>query len=153
MTNHIPIQLDENEKCVIRLRMEHCTARQGECWIWTGAKNKRGYGNMWYRGGRMVVHRMSYSAFVGTIPDGLTLDHLCKVPSCVNPSHLEPVTYQENILRGNGLAAQNANKRSCKNGHEYGVRMVRGEAKGRYCVECKRIASRNSYAAKRAAAK
>jgi hypothetical protein len=73
----------------------------GKCWIWTGAKNNKGYGN--YRLLHMkwatTAHRVSYELCVGEIPNGLYLDHLCRVRSCVNPNHLEPVSNTENIHR------------------------------------------------------
>jgi hypothetical protein len=64
-----------------------------------------------------VAHRYGYELQVGSVPDGLTLDHLCRNRACVRASHLEPVTSKVNILRGEGLAAKNAAKTHCDNGH------------------------------------
>jgi hypothetical protein len=73
------------------------------CWLWTAHVNPRtGYVQFRIggRSGKMVLaHRWSYEHFVGPIPDGLQIDHLCRVRHCVNPSHLEPVTARENRLR------------------------------------------------------
>lgn len=70
------------------------------CWIWTGKQDGGGYGRLPRDGGLVGAHRAFYEAFVAPIPDGLQLDHLCRVPSCVNPLHLEPVTQTENVRRG-----------------------------------------------------
>lgn len=67
------------------------------CWIWQRTTLPAGYGRM---GANNYAHRVYYERFVGPIPEGLVLDHLCNHPSCVNPAHLEPVTHQENIIRG-----------------------------------------------------
>jgi len=76
------------------------------CWLWMGGTVKRGYGrfNIPRRlgGQRRKAHQLSYELYRGLIPAGLELDHLCRVPSCVNPEHLEPVTHQMNVLRGAG---------------------------------------------------
>lgn len=73
------------------------------CHVWRGFKDRNGYGAFTPRkssGIRMgVAHRFVYAHFVGPIPKGMTLDHLCANPSCVNPSHLEPVTLRENVRR------------------------------------------------------
>lgn len=70
------------------------------CWLWTDATSWNGYGRF-YTGSRvMSAHRLSYELAVGPIPDGLQIDHLCRVRACVNPAHLEPVTLAENIRRG-----------------------------------------------------
>ncbi|WP_338185886.1 HNH endonuclease signature motif containing protein [Jatrophihabitans sp.] len=78
--------------------------QSGPCWTWTGVRHRtRGYGRFYVggRGGRYVqAHRWSYEHFVGPIPDGLEIDHLCAVTSCVNPAHLEAVTPDENKRRG-----------------------------------------------------
>lgn len=69
------------------------------CWIWRGHINRRtGYGSR----GKRLAHRLLYEAAKGPIPAGMDVDHLCRVRSCVNPDHLEPVTRGENIRRGRG---------------------------------------------------
>lgn len=80
--------------------LRHIAKRRG-CWIWIGyvAPNGYGYINVG-KGIPRRVHRVSYEHFVGPIPDGLTIDHLCANVLCVNPDHLEAVTLQENKRRG-----------------------------------------------------
>lgn len=82
------------------------------CWLWTGCSaSKWGHGKFMDRGKNWKAHRWAYEALVGPIPEGLTLDHLCRVPACVNPSHLEPVTLAENVRR------QGAAVTHCPQGH------------------------------------
>jgi len=69
------------------------------CWIWTGAIHKTGYGQVKWKGKSTVAHRVIYELLSSDIPSGLVLDHLCNVKKCVNPEHLEPVTYSENTQR------------------------------------------------------
>lgn len=74
------------------------------CWLWTGALTHAGYGRLQVteetgRSTAWGAHRASYTAYVGEIPEGLHLDHLCRVRHCVNPEHLEPVTCRENLDR------------------------------------------------------
>ena len=89
------------------------------CWLWIANTNHRGYGRFWLRGKMHSAHRVTYKHFVGPIPGGLQLDHLCRVRSCVNPEHLEAVTPKENTLRGVGPTAVNARKTQCPKGHRY----------------------------------
>lgn len=89
-----------------------------ECWPWTGT-TAQGYGFVMHEGLRHYVHRWSYEHHVGPIPDGLTLDHLCRNRACVNPAHLEPVTIAENVMRGESPPARNARKTHCPQGHPY----------------------------------
>ena len=83
------------------------------CWLWTGAWASRwGHGKFMDDGHRNVkAHRWAYEALVGPIPEGLTLDHLCRNPPCVNPAHMEPVTLAENLRR------QGAAKTHCPSEH------------------------------------
>ncbi len=72
-----------------------------DCWIWQRALHHGNrYGLIAVNGLCLMAHRVSYEQFVGSIPDGLELDHLCKNKACVNPGHLEPVTRSENVRRG-----------------------------------------------------
>lgn len=93
------------------------------CWQWTGHITPTGYGTftLWLGGKQKNyrAHRWAYEHFIGPIPDGLTLDHLCRNRACVNQQHLEPVTIRENTLRGEGFAAANASKTHCKRGHVF----------------------------------
>lgn len=76
---------------------------QSQCWTWQGHLDQGGYGRLTMDGGHRALkrraHRCMYELLVGPIPDGLQLDHLCSNPSCVNPTHLEPVTNRENTIR------------------------------------------------------
>jgi hypothetical protein len=91
------------------------------CWIWTAAKNSKGYGVFRGVAGRMVVaHRVSFAEANGVVPVGMDLDHLCRVRHCVNPAHLEAVSRQENVRRGVGPAATIARAAAmdrCRRGH------------------------------------
>ena len=92
------------------------------CWIWTACCGTGGYGQFSLTpiGANKRItpaHRVIYELLVNPIPNGLTLDHLCKRRNCVNPEHLEPVTLRVNILRGNGIGVQNAHRTYCKRGH------------------------------------
>lgn len=74
--------------------------KSGDCWLWTaGISGGTGYANFHWLGRTQSAHRVSYMLAVGPVPEGMTLDHLCRVRHCVNPSHLEPVTLAENIRR------------------------------------------------------
>lgn len=90
------------------------------CWLWTAGRNRDGYGLFSsQRGGQRSAHRIAYEWERGPIPDGLQIDHLCRVTSCVNPAHLEAVTGRVNMLRGFAPPAINARKTHCINGHEF----------------------------------
>lgn len=85
------------------------------CWVWCGTRDAHGYGRVVVPTllsrcqMSMMAHRISYEYFVGEIPDGLVIDHLCNNTSCVNPDHLEPKTIYENARRGfrNGISGTN----------------------------------------------
>jgi hypothetical protein len=90
-----------------------------ECWLWTARKNYKGYG-MFRLGSRVpYAHRVAYEHYVGPIPEGLQLDHICRVRHCVNPDHLEPVTNAETTCtwtHGEAGTAERAGERKPKHG-------------------------------------
>ena len=81
-------------------------AGPGGCWLWLGLKNESGYGRIEVGGRNLKAHRRAYELTVGPIPDGLTIDHLCRTKACVNPRHLEPVTLRENLARAHKARAK-----------------------------------------------
>ena len=120
----------------------------GGCWLWTSTMIPDGYGS--FRIGsrvdgtrrRVLAHRFAYELLVGPIPEGLTLDHLCRVRRCVNPVHLEPVTGRVNTLRGENPLAKNARKTHCPQGHPYDLLNTYTDPAGRrHCRTCKHAAN------------
>lgn len=114
------------------------------CWLWHGYRDRRGYGQFKSNSHpRMVlVHRWAYERLGNKIPDGLTLDHLCRNTSCLRPDHLEPVTKAENTRRQPYSAAQwQTAKTHCPKGHPYeGDNLILRRQNGgvaRVCRECK----------------
>ncbi len=109
------------------------------CIIWMASPCEI-YGRFWDKDRWGLAHRFSFESFIGPIPDGLTLDHLCRNPRCVNPLHLEPVTNRVNILRGTSFVAIHARKTHCIRGHaltEDNVYHARNG--GRYCRKCRPV--------------
>lgn len=110
------------------------------CWLWTGTSADGRYGRFHLLGRNYQAHRWAYEQLVGPIPEGLQLDHLCRVTLCVNPDHLEPVTGRVNTLRGNTIQAANAAKTHCKHGHPFDEAntYIRASDNGRICRTCQR---------------
>jgi hypothetical protein len=124
------------------------------CWEWTACRYLTGYAMFWLNGMNMPAHRASFELYVGPIPDGLQLDHLCHTRDelcaggwsclhrrCVNPAHLEPVTHLENVRRGlGGYPALLRARTHCGNGHEFTPEntKLRRDNNGRICRICKR---------------
>jgi HNH endonuclease len=133
----------------VRLRSKIRVDDHG-CWIWTGRVGTSGYGLCHVRvEGRprtAVAHRRAYELFVGPIPAGLHLDHLCRTPLCVNPGHLEPVTPQENNRRSNSPSARNARATHCVHGHPFDDDNTRISPDGaRRCRRCEAHRVRRNY--------
>ncbi len=119
------------------------------CWLWYGATGD-GYGLFGVKRRLVKAHRFSYEKHRGAIPKGMVLDHLCRNRSCVNPDHLEVVTFKENVLRGIGPTAINAAKTHCPLGHEY-HRRADGNRRCRTCKNAsEKLRKRQVRAKKRA---
>ena len=128
-----------------RFNEKYTVHEETGCWEWTAGKVPNGYGMFWMDGRHHGAHRVSWLLHKGFIPVGLQLDHLCRVRHCVNPDHLEPVTTQENLLRGETNAAHNAAKTHCPQGHPYaGSNLYRSKTNERYCLTCIRQRKREA---------
>jgi len=137
------IEIDRFENKILKL--------PSGCWLWLGAIQGKYYKNVnggygAFRHHKIVTpaHRVSYEMYVGKIPEGLHIDHLCRITSCVNPNHLEAVTPQENYRRGEAYKGTfHKNKTHCPNGHEYSeentVMLVarKGANRHRGCKVCR----------------
>lgn len=110
------------------------------CWLWDGCTTV-GYGRIYMDGKLALAHRVSYEAHKGPIPDGLQVDHLCRVKSCVNPDHLEAVTAKENMSRvPTSAATLKRDQTHCIHGHKYTQANTYRRPDGRrMCRECNRI--------------
>ena len=132
------------------------------CWLWQGhigGGRQRVYGKF-RTGGKgsptINAHRFAFAAFSGQpLSTANVVDHRCRTPACVNPTHLEAVTQQENLLRGNTFQAANARKVVCLRGHEFSsentaVQRSRSGGKRRICRTCRAERKRRAYREKAA---
>lgn len=122
------------------------------CWNWTGSRGD-GYGRFGDNAAKVrngyssvLAYRIAWEDENGPVPDGLELDHTCNNRACVRPSHLEPVTHEENCRRAT------ERRTVCRNGHSYTElnRVTQYDKKGDRCLECRRRANRESVRRQRA---
>jgi HNH endonuclease len=120
------------------------TPGPGGCWIWTGYRMPNGYGLFSMNGRKIYAHRASYELSVGAVPEGMHIDHLCRVRACIRPDHLEAVTQAENNNRAAGT------RDKCRRwGHPLdGIKTSDGR-ETRYCKTCHRIREAARYATNR----
>jgi hypothetical protein len=121
-------------------KIRKSTASDG-CWLWTGSTMKNGYGQLRRNGRTVLAHRYVYERYSGPIPDGLDLDHLCRVRNCVNPEHLEPVTRSVNVIRGD-VPKRNGSKTHCLRGHLFDEENTYVFEGSRMCRACRRVRAR-----------
>jgi hypothetical protein len=136
----------QNKKRSVVQLFEERVMRTDGCWLWTGSINVGGYGVVTVggrSGKKLYGHRIAYELFVGPVPDGMELDHLCRNRKCVRPDHLEAVTRQVNVVRGIGpsmLGAINGAKTHCIRGHEFDEINTRiRPSGGRTCRACEKL--------------
>ena len=116
------------------------------CWGHTNKVQATGYLQATVNGRHGWAHRLMYEALVGPIPAGLCIDHLCRNRSCLNPSHMEPVTIGENNRRGMSPFAVNRRRTKCVNGHVFDAANTYVAADGsRDCRRCRRERMRRYY--------
>lgn len=117
-----------------------------ECWVWTAFITHDGYGLFNDENHKRVrAHRFAYQMFVGEIPLGLDIDHLCRVRKCVRPDHLQAVSHQENIRR-----SIRPPRETCRNGHRWLPENIYNHPRGiKLCRLCALYRNRRIRAEKR----
>ncbi len=141
------------EKCRARFDVKWTPEPNTGCWLWFGAACSRGYGCFAVTSTRnnlrvAAAHRVAYLLNVGPIAPGMTLDHLCRNPACVNPSHMEQVTIEENVARANRHRQLIS---VCMHGHSLGGSNLYVNPHGRRTCRACRNASKQRLALLRAA--
>jgi hypothetical protein len=120
------------------------------CVEWVGAKDSDGYGRVMHKGKWTAAHRVKWEQRYGEVPEGMVLDHLCRVRDCINIEHLDLVTPRENTLRGNSPFIINRRKTVCSKGHPLSGENLHTDCRGfRQCRECGRIRGKLSEKEKR----
>jgi HNH endonuclease len=138
----MPLNLTAEERIAKNIVVD-----EAGCWIWQKHTNPHGYGKIRLSGRSWLVHRLAYTLLVGPIPEGLTLDHLCRVRSCCNPSHLEPVDQRTNAVRGEHPLVVLYKEGRCKVGHVVDENNSYRRSDGRLrCAECTRKYQRDQRA-------
>ena len=126
------------------------------CWVWKGStvRGRSGlrYGQFWHGKKLHIAHRISYQHNVAPIPEGLTIDHVCRNTLCVNPNHLRVLSLRDNILAGTGPTARNAKKTHCPQGHPLSGDNLRAGRIGRECRICNNLSDKRSRQRKRGSA-
>lgn len=118
----------------------HAVEREGGCWEWGAYKSAAGYGRLTIDGSPgLYAHRVAYEELIGSIPEGLQLDHLCRNRACINPWHLEPVTPVVNTRRGEGHGSET----HCPQKHPYSganlyIHVDKTGQRRRMCRTCNR---------------
>lgn len=111
------------------------------CWVWTGTK--RIYPRMFFGGKAYYpAHRVAVKISGRQTPTDLTVDHLCRNRLCVNPDHLEMVTLEVNILRGDCPTAKNARAKKCTRGHSLSGKnliVLKSRPEWRQCRKCEKV--------------
>jgi hypothetical protein len=120
------------------------------CWAWNASKYKNGYGQVWNGFRTEQAHRVTYKLYIGPIPEGHEIDHICRNRGCVNPAHLRCVTHKENIRCSGAIMGDNARKTHCKRGHPLsGDNLKVCQDGARQCRTCLRMHARNAKARRR----
>ena len=124
-------------------RLQQKINKTDTCWFWIGSLNNQGYGQIRIQNKCYLAHRTVYEFYKKKIDKSMVLDHLCSMPNCVNPEHLEEVTFIENVRRGKASKKrQDKWKEYCKNGHKFSDNLyMRPDGSGQACKQCRKEAT------------
>jgi len=138
----MPDRTETQRRITSRITVED-RGHTSPCWVSNRGTNEGGYTRIWHDRTTRATHRVAYEAFVGPIPAGLQIDHLCRVRACCRPDHLEPVTCRENLLRGDTVNARAAATTHCPRGHAYTAANTYVSPSGRrHCRTCEKARRR-----------
>lgn len=147
----------DRDSLIKRFRQLFTVSDNEECWAWNVAQKRHKYPGTSYRGKYASAHRLSYAIFIGPIPRGVLVMHLCDNTICVNPSHLMLGTDKDNALdmvrkgRRKGPDKYLAEKRArthCPNGHEFNEKNTAKAHRGRACRACQKESYRRYHPVK-----
>lgn len=129
----------DNPSRVLRFWTKVIVGTKDECWIWTGSKDKKGYGSFRVAKDKCnKAHIFSWVLHFGLVPKGLHVDHKCENESCVNPFHLQLLTNEKNNEKSSSPSAENKRKTHCHRGHPFEGDNLYVEPNGRrVCLTCK----------------
>jgi hypothetical protein len=138
---------DIDERFWRKVKFEDSVFPENGCILWTGGQDGRGYARFCTDAvHQRAAHRWVYERYRGPVPNGMELDHLCRVRHCVNPDHLEPVPHKVNLARSDiTVQARLSARTHCINGHEFTPEntFFKRKVRGRRCRICKRLSERN----------
>jgi hypothetical protein len=137
MTTALAIQQGPTNDEIARFASK--CVQSGDCVLWTGQKDRDGYGILSFRRASRKAHRVALWLAGRTIPNGHVVNHTCRNRACVNPQHLNTLSASENSKRdSNSVGYVNSQKTHCKQGHPYD-RFYGGQ---RYCSICEAAKSK-----------
>lgn len=137
-----------DSKALERFKTKIMVASDG-CHLWMGYRHLKGYGGTHVGGKAVYAHRLAWQIANGPIPEGMVIDHICRVRCCVNPRHLRLVTNRQNVTENSlSVVAENTRKTRCpKCNGEY---RRRGDGTRR-CLACHNATSNRQRTIQRAA--
>jgi hypothetical protein len=156
MENELTEQQIGNLRIIGRVMDRVRVDPESGCWVWLGggngciAKDGRDYGIVKMNGKETTLHKLFSEMVFGPVPEGLELDHTCRNRRCFCPGHVERVTHQENVRRGDSIMARRAKQTHCKNGHPLsGDNLFIDKRGNRTCLICRAAYARDFRAKKK----
>lgn len=132
----------------LAVRLWERVDKSGDCWLWTGPCNNKGYGVFGIgHSGKTTTHRLSWELTFGVVPAGLFVLHRCDNPPCCRPEHLFIGTNSDNIkdsvAKGRFRAGFKEKHPACSHGHLLTPENTRFSKTGvRICRACRSLTNK-----------